>query len=215
MLFQGQEYASVEPWRFFADHARPLAAAVRDGRAEFVTQFPRLATPESQAQLAAIADPTAEATFRSCMLDPRNRRLDHPRVALHRDLLHLRRDDPAFTDPRPEAIDGAVLSDRAFVLRYQQPDPLRDRLVLVNLGPTFTADGVAEPLLAPPADTGWRPLWSSEDPRYGGHGTPPPFTRARLAIPAHAALVLAPDPDGALRAGSDEPDAEPGAARPT
>jgi maltooligosyltrehalose trehalohydrolase len=161
-----------------------------------MAQFPRLATPEAQ---AALADPCAEATFRACVLDPRDRRLDHPRVALHRDLLRLRRDDPAFTDPRPEALDGAVLSEHAFVVRYLQDDPLRDRLLLVNLGPTFARPGLPEPLLAPPEDTGWCVVWSSEDPRYGGHGTPTPFDRVRLAIPAHSAIVLAPEPGGSLR----------------
>jgi maltooligosyltrehalose trehalohydrolase len=47
LLFQGQEHGATEPWRFFADHAPPLAAAVREGRARFVAQFARLATPEA------------------------------------------------------------------------------------------------------------------------------------------------------------------------
>jgi maltooligosyltrehalose trehalohydrolase len=193
LLFQGQECGATEPWRFFVDHDDALRPLIRDGRARFMAQFPRLATPEAQAVHAAIADPCDEATFRACVLDPGNRRLDHPSVMLHRDLLRLRRDDPAFTDPRPEALDGAVLSEHAFVLRYLQDDPLRDRLVLVNLGPTFARGVTPEPLLAPPTGTGWRVVWSSEDPRYGGHGTPPPFNRVRLAIPARAALVLRPE----------------------
>jgi maltooligosyltrehalose trehalohydrolase len=196
LLFQGQEHGATEPWRFFVDHDEPLARAVRDGRAAFVRQFARAATPEAQ---AVLADPCAEATFRACILDPRHRRLDHPMVALHRDLLRLRRDDPAFTDALPEALDGAVLSQQAFCLRYQQDDPLRDRLLLVNLGPTFASAVLPEPLLAPSDDAGWRLLWSSEDPRYGGHGTPPPVTRARLAIPARSAIVLAPAPGASLR----------------
>jgi maltooligosyltrehalose trehalohydrolase len=199
LLFQGQEHGATTPWRFFVDHNRALGDAVRDGRAKFVAQFPRLATPEAQARLAELADPAAEATFRGCVLDPRQRRLDHPMVALHRDLLRLRRDDPAFTDPRDAALDGAVLSQHAFVLRYLQDDPLRDRLVLVNLGPTFAVPAVPEPLLAPPDGAGWQLIWSSEDPRYGGHGTPPPFDRVRLAIPARAALVLAPAAGTSLR----------------
>ena len=40
-----------------------------------------------------------------------------------------------------------------------------------------------EPLLAPPEDTLWDILWSSEDPRYGGSGTAPPETRGELAPP--------------------------------
>ena len=208
LLFQGQEHGATEPWRFFADHDPPLAGAVRDGRARFVAQFARLATPEAQ---AALADPTAEATWRGCTLDPRHRRLDHPLVALHRDLLALRRRDPAFTDPRPDALDGAVLSDRALVVRYSQPDPLRDRLLVVNLGSTYTSPITAEPLVAPPDGTGWQLVWSSEDPRYGGHGTPPPFHRMQLAIPARAAVVLAPDPAAAW---DEPPPGEPRAPEP-
>jgi maltooligosyltrehalose trehalohydrolase len=198
MLFQGQEHGARQPWRFFADHDEPLHEPIRRGRATFMAQFARLATAEAQAELARRADPCAEATFRACVLDPRDRRLDHPLVALHRDLLRLRRDDPAFTDARPEALDGAVLSEHAFALRFLQDDPARDRLVLVNLGRELVRAAVPEPLIAPPVG-GWRIAWSSEDPRYGGHGTPAVFTRARLAIPAHAAIVLAPDPHGSLR----------------
>jgi len=63
---------------------------------------------------------------------------------------------------------------------------------------------LAEPLLAPPpgpdGQGGWRLVWSSEDPRYGGHGTPVAFNRARLAIPARAALLFVPDPAASLHA---------------
>jgi hypothetical protein len=41
--------------------------------------------------------------------------------------------------------------------------------------------------------------WSSEHPKYGGRGTPEPFTHARLAIPARSAVLLQPDPDAWLR----------------
>ena len=196
LLFQGQECGATQRWMFFVDHSEALHQPIRDGRARFMGQFARLATPEPQ---AALADPCREATYRACALDPRDRRLDHPRVALHRDLLRLRRDDPAFTDPRPGALDGAVLSEQAFVLRFLQDDPLRDRLVLVNLGPTYARPVHPEPLLAAPEGTAWQVLWSSEDPRYGGHGTPTPFDRVRLAIPARSAVVLAPAPGASLR----------------
>ena len=196
MLFQGQEMGARQPWRFFVDHDESLHKPIREGRAKFEAQFQRLATPESQ---AALSDPCSEATFRRCVLDPRERRLDSPQVQLHRDLLRLRREDPAFTDERLEAMDGAVLSDHVLALRFFQHDPLRDRLVLVNLGPTFLQPIVPEPLLAPPEGTGWTLLWSSEEPRYGGHGTPTPFNRVRLAIPARAAIVLAPSATSTLR----------------
>jgi maltooligosyltrehalose trehalohydrolase len=196
LLFQGQETGSRRPWRFFCDHRGELADAVRRGRAAFAAQFQRLATREAQAQ---VRDPCAKATFDACILDPAERDFTRPFVALHRDLLHLRRDDPAFTDPRADAMDAAELTDHAFVVRYFGNAPPADRLLLVNLGPTLHRAVIAEPLIAPPAATGWRMIWSSEDPRYGGHGTPPPFTRERLAIAAHAAVVFAPDTAASLR----------------
>ncbi|MBZ5729340.1 MAG: malto-oligosyltrehalose trehalohydrolase [Acidobacteriia bacterium] len=206
MLFQGQETGSRRPWQFFCDHEGDLAPAVRRGRAAFMSQFERLATAEAQAWLAEHADPGALASFTACILDPAERDFARPVVALHRDLLRLRRDDPAFTMAAPDALDAAALDAGAFVVRYRGETHLADRLLLVNLGSTFHGAGVAEPLIAPPAGTGWRLAWSSEDPRYGGHGTPPPFTRARLAIPAHAALVCVPDPAAVLR--GDPPPAD-------
>jgi len=190
LLFQGQEAGSTRPWYFFVDHCEDLQASVRAGRARFVAQFDRLATAEAQ---AALPDPCAPATMRACVLDPAARSFDNPAVRLHRDLLRLRRDDPAFTDPRPDALDGAVLGDRALALRYEQPDPLRDRLLLVNLGPTFAQASVPEPLIAPPRGAVWRLRWSSEDPAYGGHGTPPPLDLERLYLPARSAILLAPE----------------------
>ncbi len=195
MLFQGQETGSRSPWLFFVDHGEELADPVRKGRAEFVAQFPRQSTREAR---AAMADPCAQASFTRCKLDPGERSHDSPAILLHRELLRLRREQRAFTDPRPDALDGALLSDRAFVIRYFQDRDEDDRLLVVNLGPTFSQVVVPEPLIAPPANLGWSVLWSSEDPRYGGHGTPMPFDRVRLAIPAHAAVVFAPDPRASL-----------------
>jgi maltooligosyltrehalose trehalohydrolase len=56
-------------------------------------------------------------------------------------------------------------------------------------------------LLAPPAEALWHVRWSSDDPRYGGAGTPPVETRHNWRIPGHAAVVLEPRP----AAGADDP----------
>ncbi|MEP6859649.1 MAG: malto-oligosyltrehalose trehalohydrolase [Deltaproteobacteria bacterium] len=192
MLFQGQETGSVKPWEFFCSHEGELAAGVRKGRAEFVSQFQRLATREA---LAARRDPCARATFEACILDPSERDFSRPMTAFHRDLLHLRRDSAAFT--RAD-VDAAVLAESAFLVRCYGDEPSDDRLALVNLGPTYRHTAIAEPLLAAPAGTGWKLCWSSEDPRYGGHGTPTPITVERVAIPGRATLVLMPDPAAQL-----------------
>jgi maltooligosyltrehalose trehalohydrolase len=192
MLFQGQETGSRKPWEFFCSHEGELAKGVRRGRAQFVSQFQRLGTREA---LAARRDPCARSTFEACILDPSERDFSRPITAFHRDLLRLRRESPAFT--RAD-VDAAVLAECAFVVRSYGADPSGDRLVLVNLGPTFRRTAVAEPLLAAPAGNGWKLCWSSEDPRYGGHGTPAPMTVERLSIPGRATLVMMPDPAAQL-----------------
>lgn len=195
MLFQGQEFAASSPFLYFADHHRELAALVKTGRGEFLTQFPSLATP---AMTACLTDPGDRATFERCKLDLAERgHGGHAAIyALHRDLLALRRDDPVFRAQRPNGLDGAVLSEEAFVLRFFAEDggggEENDRLLLVNLGRDLHLDPAPEPLLAPPSAAGWEILWSSEDPRYGGSGAAPVETQENWRIPAHAAVVLAP-----------------------
>ena len=200
LLFQGQEWAASSPWRYFADHEPDLAKKVAAGRAEFMHQFPGLATPEGA---AALRDPADRASFEECILDHGERaRGRHRQVwELHRDLLALRRSSPVFTASRPGATDGAVLGDEAFCLRYtgESPDGAEDRLLLVNLGRTLRGGAIAEPLVAPPAGAVWELAWSSDHPRYGGHGTPPPFTHDGLHLPAHAAVLVAPRPGATLR----------------
>lgn len=187
MLFQGQEFAASAPFLYFADHQPELARAVAAGRAEFLGQFPSLAAPELRRRLADPADP---ASFETCRLDHGERRRHPEAVALHRDLLRLRRDDPVFHAPAAGSVDGAVLGPEAFVLRYFGADG-DDRLLMVNLGRDLALAPAPEPLLAPPPGKRWRLMWSSEDPAYGGTGTPQPEPQRPWPLPGRAALVLA------------------------
>jgi maltooligosyltrehalose trehalohydrolase len=189
MLFQGQEFSASSPFFYFADHVSELDRAVRKGRARFLSQFPSLATPELQALLT---DPGSEEAFISCKLNLTERETHAPAYALHRDLIKLRRDDPVFSSQRWGGLDGAVLADSAFVLRFFD-EGHNDRLLIVNLGMDLHLSPAPEPLLAPPEGIRWRLLWSSEDPAYGGSGTPEPESDTGWRIPGHAALVLVPD----------------------
>ncbi|HET6438988.1 MAG TPA: malto-oligosyltrehalose trehalohydrolase [Anaeromyxobacter sp.] len=192
MLFMGEEHGSSRPFCYFADHAGELGRSVRRGRAEFLRQFQGLAGADMR---DGLPDPTAPATFEACRLDPSERAL-HPQVlALHRDLLRLRRQDPVIATQGAAGLDGAVLAPEALCLRFFEPGG-RDRLLLVNLGADLSLAGAAEPLLAPPDRQGWRVLWSSEDPRYGGTGTPEVEEGRGLRLAGHAALLLGPAEPG-------------------
>ena len=187
MLFQGQEFAASAPFLYFADHAPPLANAVREGRAKFLQQFPSMATPEVA---ACLPDPAAPATFERCKLDLAERERHPEAYALHRDLLRLRREDPVFAAQGANGVDGAVLSAEAFLVRFFGAAD-DDRLLLVNLGADLGLEHAPEPLLAPPAGARWRLAISTEDPRYGGCGKPPIEHEAAWLLPGHAAVVLA------------------------
>jgi maltooligosyltrehalose trehalohydrolase len=192
MLFQGQEFCSSSPFLYFADFEEELAAAVRKGRAEFLTQFPSLRAFEATATLN---DPGSPETFSRCKLDFSERVSHADAYALHRDLLRVRRDTAAFRAPRRGGVDGAVLAAGAFALRFFSLEE-GDRLLIVNLGRDVDRPSFAEPLLAPPENCEWRVQWASEDPRYGGLGMPDLFPDRRWHLPAESAVILAPADKG-------------------
>ncbi|MDQ3282678.1 MAG: malto-oligosyltrehalose trehalohydrolase [Acidobacteriota bacterium] len=182
MLFQGQEFASSAPFVFFADHKPELAEKVRKGRREFVEQFPSLKGFD-------LPLPDERATFEMCKLDHKERETHAPVVALHRDLLSLRREAP-FSAQRKDLIEGSVLADECLALRWFAED---ERLLIVNFGPSLQLDPAPDPLLAPPPGfERWSILWSSEDARYGGNGMPQPDCEENWRITAHSAVLLKP-----------------------
>ncbi|HZP88303.1 MAG TPA: malto-oligosyltrehalose trehalohydrolase [Burkholderiales bacterium] len=186
MLFMGQEFGSESPFTFFADHGSALGPSVHAGRREFLSQFTAYATPAAQAK---VPNPSDEETFRACHLDFSQRQSHAALYLLHRDLLSLRREDPVIARQDRFAIDGAVLSDRAFVLRWFD-DQWGDRLLAVNLGDELDFCPAPEPLLAPPCNAEWELKWSSEHPRYEGLGVLMPCTDKGWRLPGESATLL-------------------------
>jgi maltooligosyltrehalose trehalohydrolase len=189
MLFQGQEFAASGPFLYFADHEKELAGLVAKGRGEFLEQFPSLRDEKTRALRLAPHDPKA---FESSKLDLGEREKHRAAYDLTKDLLKLRRDDPTFAAQRSDTLHGAVIGPEAFALRYATGTG-DDRLLLVNLGSDLDLADVAEPLLASPFGAQWRIAFSTEDPRYGGTGTPPIESQCRVRVPGPSALVLAPE----------------------
>ncbi len=192
LLFQGQEFSSSSPFFYFANHSdQELSKLVRVGRHNFMRQFRSLSGPDAD---ACLIDPGASAAFERSKLDLSERESHASSYRLHCDLLRLRREDPVFSAQRADRIHGLVLAEETLALRYLG-EAGDDRLVVVNLGRDLKWNPAAEPLLAPPADSAWRLLWSSEDPRYAGSGTGP-LEPDDWVFLGHSALVLAPDTRG-------------------
>ncbi|MEJ8840191.1 malto-oligosyltrehalose trehalohydrolase [Ramlibacter sp. AN1133] len=209
LLFQGQEFAASAPFLYFARHEDELDGLIRKGRHEFLTQFPNIASEDGGKLLVS---PAEEETFRRCKLDHAERERHAEVLAMHRELLRLRREDPVFARCDASRMHGAVLGAEAFLLRFLD-DAGDDRLVVVNLGPTLPLHPMPEPLLAPPAGMRWKLLWHTEEARWGGSGMIEPDGEHGWRLPAHALAVLAPvsaarPPEGArplrLRRGEEE-----------
>jgi maltooligosyltrehalose trehalohydrolase len=190
MLFQGQEFSASTPFFYFADHRPDLAPVVAEGRKKFLAQFPSLALPAMQSR---IPDPVLRETFERSKLDWNDCAQNAPALALHRDLIRLRNEDPVLSNSTT-VLDGAVLGGSAFAVRFFDPAGPHDRLLLVNLGSDLPLSPIPEPLLAEPEGCDWRVAWDSEDPQYGGLGMPPPTYDADWILPGNAAILLVPEP---------------------
>ena len=114
MLFQGQEFFASTPFLYFADHVPEIAKDVREGRRKSLQQFGSATDSAAEARLPA---PDDLGTFAACRLDWDEAARNEPALALHRDLIRLRREAP-FAAQRRGGLDGAVLGPEAFALRF-------------------------------------------------------------------------------------------------
>lgn len=190
MLFQGQEFGASNRFNFFADHNPELARLVAKGRRDYLRQFKSAAGAECDPY---VLEPGAPDTFKSSKLNWEECSTRSEFLELHRDLLKLRREEPALNRPRRGGVDGAVLGPQAWVLRFFADQCQDERLLLINLGVDLELAIVPEPLLAAPEEHSWRIRWSSEAPEYGGSGIRP-WVDDRWFLPGRAALLLAPVP---------------------
>ncbi|MEJ1157146.1 malto-oligosyltrehalose trehalohydrolase [Prosthecomicrobium sp. N25] len=189
LLFQGQEFGSTRPFPYFADVTGDLGRGVREGRAGFMAQFP-------DARPDVIADPTDPATFASAVLEWGERTDNAHWVALHRDLIRLRRTDPVIADQGGHGLVATTPFPTLAAIRFLAPQAgTGDRLLLVNLGEDIEVPTVPDPLFATGTGGEWVTLWSSEDEAYRGRGAEPVAHGEGWSIPGRAAVLLAPGPE--------------------
>jgi maltooligosyltrehalose trehalohydrolase len=206
LLFMGQEFASSRPFLFFVDHNPELGKLVNAGRKRLLSQFPSYAAENAQASIPLPTDP---GTFERSRLDLAERRTHAGAYRFHQDLIRLRREDPVIVAQSRNSIDGALIADRVFAMRWFGGEH-GDRLLLVNLGIDLKIDPIPEPLMAPPPDQTpkdggrqtsgdrsgggaaphWSMIWSSNDVRYGGAGAVNPFRDSMIFSQGHSAVLL-------------------------
>ena len=135
MLFMGEEWGARTPWQFFSHFPdAALRDAVREGRTR---EFAEHGWGD-----ADVPDPNAESTFEDSKLDwsEPDQQPHATLLAVHRELIALRRARPELSDPWLEEVEVDIDEDVRTVVLH------RGRLrVAVNLG----GDGVTLALNAP------------------------------------------------------------------
>jgi maltooligosyltrehalose trehalohydrolase len=102
-------------------------------------------------------------------------------------------EDSVISAQAEHGIDGAVLSEKALVLRWFNAHD-GDCLLVVNLGDEQELHPAPEPLLAPPAGRQWKQIWSSDDPRYDGPGAIEPLSSTGWKLPGESATLFCAEP---------------------
>lgn len=124
MLFMGEEWGASTPWQFFTSHPEPeLGKATAEGR---IAEFERMGWDP-----AVVPDPQNPATFANSKLQWGE--LDeaaHARLLeVYRQLIELRRTQPALTDPRFDQVSAEFDDDARWLLYRRGP-----LTVAVNFG---------------------------------------------------------------------------------
>ncbi len=192
LLFMGQEWAASTPFLYFTDHEPELGALVADGRREELSRkFLAFADRDTSAR---IPDPQAETTFLASRLDWTERaREPHAGVErLHRQLIALRRNDPAFrAGSSARSCEVAALGEDTIGLLRRSPSG-SELLLIVRLRGTGAVDAGTWDAIATGSD--WRMEMHTEAPEFAE--APQPATIERhvpglvVHFPGPAGVIL-------------------------
>jgi len=165
LLFMGQEWAASTPFLFFTDFGAEMGAKVVEGRRREFQAFPEFAAPGAAAR---IPDPQADATFEASRLrwDEAGTAPHRQVLALHRDLLRLRRERRALQASDARECAAHAIGADTVAFRRDAPGEAAV-LVVARLRGSGT---VSVPALAA---GGWSPVLTTEATDYAADPRPP------------------------------------------
>jgi maltooligosyltrehalose trehalohydrolase len=181
LLFMGQEWAALTPFRYFTDHNPELGQKVVEGRRR---EFERFSAFRDPALRERIPSPQDAGTFEASRLDWGEPETQPHRgvLRLYRRLLELREMGLRVAGAARDRVAITTLDEDTLSIEYAAgPSHLR---VVARLRGAGTVD---LPYLPPHA----RVLLTTEDAEYAEDGLVPELSGRRLAFPTTAAVVIA------------------------
>jgi maltooligosyltrehalose trehalohydrolase len=176
LIFMGEEWGETNPFLYFVSHGdEALAMAVREGRrAEFAKFEWRGEVP----------DPTAVESFERSRLDWAKPERDPHRglLALYRDLLVLRRSQPALRPGEP-VVDVHFDNSAGWIQQRLARPGAAEVLAVHNFNP---ADESRIPLRVAGR---WDLVLTTDDPAYGGQGVAT-YDGTVLVLPGRGAALF-------------------------
>ncbi len=185
LLFMGQEFVSSSPFQYFTDHSPDLGRLITEGRRR---EFAYYSAFNDINSLEKIPDPQAKETFlRSKLkLEEAAKSPGAEISALYRELLRLRRSDPALSKQDRRAMQARAIENDILAVHFHAEEG--DRLMLANFGEekSLSASDISLDSIG-----GLRILLDTNEPRFGGSGNLVAWHGDTFKLPAHCAVFLA------------------------
>ncbi len=164
LIFMGQEWGADTPFCYFTDHPEPLGKAVAEGRRNEFRHFKTFSEPSA---VLSIPDPGALSTFVSSKLNWEEQSLQPHAgmLALYRDLINLRRTEPALKEKFNSALQAEALGENTIALKRLAADKFSLLVVACLKGAEKIIIGTHSST-RPPEGKQWNLLWTTEDAHY-------------------------------------------------
>ena len=162
LIFMGQEWAASTPFQFFSDLGPPFGPLVSLGRREEFRSFPEFAGPAAP----PIPDPQSPGTFAASRLRWEERgQPGHAQVlAFYRDLLALRRNQPALEASDAASGEAVALDDDTIAVRRHVAG--ETMWIVVRLRGSGALDLSQAPAVGQEPDGVWQTVRTTEDPAF-------------------------------------------------
>lgn len=173
LLFMGQEWNAKTPFQYFTHHHPELGRLVTEGRRKEFEHFANFKAEQ-------VPDPQALETFERSRLDwvERERSGNAQVLALYRELLRLRAEDPLLRQRERGSFEAQALGDNAVALERRAGS--NKLLIVVAIRGTVRA----------PMPPGAKLLLWSEHPRFGGGSEQSPLGGGALVLEGPGAAVV-------------------------